>query len=109
MSETLEFLLADYTMYRLADISGKKDDADYFKKRISSYRENYNEKLGFLNTRDVDGNFVFQENEYDDDGCVESNIFQQTWFVPYDVEGLSELFGKERMLTLLERLFSKAD
>ena len=109
LSETLEFLLADYTMYKLATISGKKEDAEFFKNRSATYKDNYDEKLGFLNTRDVDGNFLYQENEYDDDGCVESNIFQQTWFVPYDVEGLSELFGKERMLTLLERLFSKAD
>ncbi len=109
LSETLEFLLADYTMYKIALISGKSDDAQFFLNRANSYKENYDEKLGFLNTRDENGNFVFQENEYDDDGCVESNIFQQTWFVPYDVEGLSELFGKERTLQLLERLFSKAD
>lgn len=110
LSETLEFLLADYTMYKIADISGRKDDAEYFLNRAKRYKENYDSKLGFLNTKDENGNFIYQENEYDDDGCVESNIFQQTWFVPYDVEGLSELFGgKERTLELLERLFSKAD
>jgi putative alpha-1,2-mannosidase len=30
-------------------------------------------------------------------------------FVPYDVEGLAKLFGKERFLSLLEELFTKAD
>ena len=40
---------------------------------------------------------------------MESNIFQQSWFVPYDVEGLSNLFGRERFVQLLERLFSRAD
>jgi putative alpha-1,2-mannosidase len=40
---------------------------------------------------------------------VESNIFQQSWFVPYDVEGLARLFGKERMIALMEELFERAD
>ncbi len=48
-------------------------------------------------------------DEYDTCGCVESNVFQQSWFVPYDINGLSELFGMERMIQLLERLFDKAD
>ncbi len=109
LSETLEFLLADYTMHRIALLSGRNEDAEFFLKRAMRYKENYDSKLGFLNTKDKDGKFIFQENEYDDDGCVESNIFQQSWFVPYDVEGLSELFGKKRTLDLLEKFFSNAE
>ena len=45
----------------------------------------------------------------DTNGCTESNLYQQSMFVPYDVEGLSKLFGKERLLELLENLFEKAD
>ena len=57
----------------------------------------------------LDENGEQGENEYDDDGCVESNIFQQSWFVPYDVIGLSKLFGEERTIELLERFFENAD
>ncbi len=109
LSDTLEFLLADYTMFRFSSDLGDKENVNYFSERIKRYKDNYNEKLGFLAPRYENGNFVHEDDEYDDDGCVESNIFQQSWFVPYDVKGLSRLFGEERTIELLERFFSKAD
>ena len=108
LSDTLEFLLADYTMSKLAEAMGKYSDAEYFIERAKRYGDNFNPQLGFMAPRHNDGSFVFEENEYDDDGCVESNIYQQSWFVPYDVRGLSRLFGEERTLVLLERFFEKA-
>ncbi|MBO5409705.1 MAG: GH92 family glycosyl hydrolase [Clostridia bacterium] len=109
LSDTLEFLLADYAAARFAKAMGKNAEHDWLMSRAMRYAENFNPELGFLAPRYADGSFVFEENEYDDDGCVESNIFQQAWFVPYDVIGLSELYGKERTLELLERFFEKAD
>lgn len=109
LSDTLEFLLSDYVMYEWAKSLGKTEDAEYFKGRFSRYKENYNPKKGFMGPRNKFGRFIREKDEYDDDGCVESNIFQQSWFVPYDVEGLFDLFGRERALSLLERFFEKAD
>jgi len=109
LSDTLEFLLADYTMYLFAKEKGDKENEEFFFNRAKKYIENYNEKLGFLAPRKKNGKFVKEENEYDDVGCVESNIFQQSWFVPYDVIGLSKLFGEERTIELLERFFENAD
>ena len=73
------------------------------------YPENYNKRLGFLISRRKNGWFCFERDIYDGIGTVESNIFQQTWFVPYDVKGLSTLFGEERTIKLLERLFAESD
>ena len=109
LSDTLEFLLADYSMYSLATAMGKKEDAEQFLKRAMRYAENFNAKTGFMGARDADGHFIPINDEYDCTGCVESNIFQQSWFVPYDVEGVCALFGKERAVALLERLFDGAD
>ena len=109
LSDTLEFLLADFTMMKFAEVLGKKEDAELFAQRISRYKENYNEELLFMAPRKENGEFVFEEGRYDDDGTVESNIFQQSWFVPYDVKGLSKLFGEERTIELLEEFFEKAD
>lgn len=109
LSETLEFLLADYAMYVLAEETGNREDAAFYRSRAESYRENYNPAIGFMNPRDETGQFVPVEDEYDERGCVESNLFQQTWFVPYDVGGLMEWMGKDRANALLERLFEKAD
>lgn len=109
LSSTLEFLLADYTMAQFAKGMGRHADAEEMLARVKKYRENYNHATGFMGPRDEEGEFLMTKDEYDELGCVESNIFQQSWFVPYDVEGLAELFGRERMLLLLEKLFEEAD
>ncbi len=109
LSDTLEFLLADFTMSRFAEVLGKTEEAEFFKNRADKYRDNYNESLQFMAPRKENGEFVFEEGRYDDDGTVESNIFQQSWFVPYDVQGLSRLFGEKRTIELLEEFFERAD
>ena len=109
LSDTLEFLMADYVMYRLAQSLGKEEDAAYFLSRVKRYKENYNPKLGFMAPRDEEGAFLVVTDEYDSLGCVESNILQQSFFAPYDVQGLSELFGRDRFIEIMERLFGQAD
>ena len=109
LSDTLEFMLADFVMYKVAESMGKTEDAAYFKARCERYFENFNPHTGFMGPRDKDGKFIAVENEYEETGCVESNIFQQSWFIPFDVEGLSRLFGRERFFQLLEKFFSNAD
>lgn len=109
LSDTLEFLLADFAMYRLAQALKKEEDAAYFFERMGKYADNYHPDLGFMAPRTFDGTFLPINDEYDETGCVESNIFQQSWFVPYDVPGLAKLFGDDRTIALLERLFENAD
>lgn len=109
LSDTLEYLLADYTLARFANAMGKAEDAEYFMSRAMRYGENFNSDLGFMAPRKKRGKFVRIKDEYDDEGCVESNIYQQSWFVPYDVVGLSKLFGEKRFIELLERFFEKAE
>ncbi len=109
LSGTLEFLLADYAMSRFAGLLKKDSDAEYFKERTKHWKDNYDKASGFLLPRNEDGSFIKITDKYSTKGCTESNIFQQSWFVPYDVEGLGDTFGKERALEMLEELFEKAD
>lgn len=109
LSSTLEYLLADYAMANLASAMGKHEHARYFSERTERYAENFNPSIGFMCPRDGNGSFLPVKDRYDTVGCTESNIYQQSMFVPYDVEGLAALFGKERFLSLLEELFEKAD
>ena len=109
LSDTLEYLLADYCLAQMAKKLGYDNDYEYFMKRANSYKNNFNPESGFMGAKNEGGSFVQVKDEYEGYGCVESNIFQQSWFVPYDVLGLCELFGKERAIALLERLFDKAD
>ena len=108
LSDTLEYLLADYTMSRFAKAMGKTEDAEYFEKRAKRYGENFKPVLRFMAPRKENGKFMFIYGRYDDNCCVESNIFQQSWFVPYDVKGLSRLMGEKRTIKLLEKFFKKA-
>ena len=109
LSDTLEYLLADFTMARFAEAMGKADDAEFFMNRATRYGENYKESLQFMAPRKENGEFVFEQDRYDDDGTLQSNIFQQSRFVPYDVVGLSRLFGEQRTVELLEEFFERAD
>jgi predicted alpha-1,2-mannosidase len=87
---------------------GKTEDAEAFENRAKTYKDNYNPLLGFMAPRKENGKFRWMWGRYDDNYCVESNIFQQSWFVPYDVKGLSRLFGEKRTIRLLETFFRKA-
>lgn len=110
LSVTLEELLSNFTLAQLAKALGKDDDAEFFAQTTRKYPVNYNPETGFMGPRYRDGRFMpLDEFEYDTDGCVESNIYQQSWFVPYDIDGLAELFGRERFVDLLEKFFEKAD
>lgn len=109
LSSTLEYLMADYALAKMAKALSKDEDYAFLSSRACRFAENYNETLGFMAPRSENGDFLPAKDEYDTVGCVESNIFQQSMFVPYDIEGLASLFGKGRMLELLERMFSGAD
>lgn len=109
LSRTLEYLLADYAIARLLRALGREQEAAYYEARVKRYGENYNRTFGYMAPRDEDGNFLPIDDRYSTVGCVESNIFQQSWFVPYDVDGVATLFGRERTIELLEELFDGAD
>lgn len=110
LSVTLEELLSNFTLSEFAKALGKHEDAEFFLETAKKYPVNYNPETGFMGPRYKDGSFMpLDEFEYDTDGCVESNIYQQSWFVPYDVNGLARVFGEERFVDLLEKFLEKAD
>ena len=109
LGTTLELLIADYALSRLARAMGKEQDADFFLARAMRYAENYNPRTGFMGPRDETGAFLPVQDEFDGMGCVEANILQQSLEIPYDVKGLAEMLGRERFISLLEEFFEKAD
>jgi putative alpha-1,2-mannosidase len=62
-----------------------------------------------MNRRNENGVFAPFESKFDQKGCVESNIFQQTWFVPHDIEALCRKMGPERFEKELDEFFETAD
>ena len=109
ISETLENVFADHCIALFAEALGDKENCELFKKRALNYKNIFDKEHGWMRMKNRNGEFWDFIDEYDERGCVESNIFQQSWFVPHDVQGLVSLMGKERFIERLERLMAESD
>jgi len=91
---TLEYAYQDWTLAQLAKALNKPDDQHYFMMRSANYKNLYNSATGYMQPKDSLGHW---KNPFDpllyDNGYVESNAAQSTWFVPHDLKGLFELMG----------------
>lgn len=111
ISHTLEYAYSDWCMARLAEWLGKEEDKTYFDKRAATYSTIYDPAYGWFRQRDDKGAFQAlpeQGRLAEGYGCVESNAYQQGWFVPHDVDGMIELMGgREKVLADLTDMFEK--
>lgn len=112
VSKTLEYAYFDWCLAQLAKVLGHEDDAQFYSERGQNYRNTFNPEVGWFYPRQEDGAYA----PWRDDartaysfGCEESNLYQQGWFVPHDVDGMVQLMGgKEKALAELTALFDKA-
>lgn len=109
LSATLENCYADWCVGELAKDLGHKEDQKMFAERAMYYKNVFDEETGYMRGRLSDGSWLPWKGklEFGGTGCIESNPFQQMWFVPHDIKGLENLLGKERFLSELEELFDE--
>lgn len=111
ISCTLEYDYTDWCMARLAGWLGKESDRAYFDKRALSYATIFDSESGWFRPRDEKGVFSSLPEKgrlQEGYGCVESNPYQQGWFVPHDIEGMVRLMGgREKALADLTDMFEK--
>jgi predicted alpha-1,2-mannosidase len=114
ISSTLEYAYSDWCMSVLAGELGRDADARRFSERAKAYKNVFDKEKGWFRPRNPDGSWEeLPENEdarikewY---GCIESNPYQQAWFVPHDIPGMVELMGgEEKTLNDLTEFFEKA-
>ena len=109
ISETLEYAYFDWCLSIFADSLGKKEDGIVYAKRALNYKNIFDPSVKWFRPRNTDGTWEKWPKEgrlKQDYGCVESNPYQQGWFVPHDIAGLCELLGgKENTLADLNELF----
>jgi len=111
ISSTLEYAYFDWCLSKLAEALGKTDDATYYGKKGAFYRNVFDSSKGWFRPRLANGEW----EPWRDDaliaegyGCIESNPYQQGWFVPHDVEGMVELMGgRDSVLHRLDDFFEK--
>ena len=86
-----------WALSQMAEILGRKDDADYYTSRAQEYRKIWNEKFKTMGEK---------SDIMHGDGLYEGTLWQYRWFVPYDVPGIISLVGgKQQFLTELEYFF----
>ena len=109
ISYTLEYAYADWCVAQLAKALGKEEDAKRFYEKGQAYRNMFDAEKGWFRPRNADGSWkAWPENALTEEwyGCIESNAYQQGWFVPHDVPGMVELMGgKEEVIANLTNLF----
>ncbi|HEY0176164.1 MAG TPA: GH92 family glycosyl hydrolase, partial [Pedobacter sp.] len=96
ISNTLEYAYTDWCIARMAAAMGNKKDAAIFSKKAQAYQQVFDPEKGWFRPKKEDGSWEawpaagrLQEGY----GTVESNPYQQGWFVPHDIPGLVSLLG----------------
>lgn len=109
VSKTLEYSFSEWCISQMATALNKKEDALVYARRSQSYRKIFDPEKGWFRPKNLDGSWQAWpqkgrlQQEY---GTIESNLYQQGWFVPHDVDGLVNLMGgKEKVLADLNSFF----
>ena len=108
ISWTLENAYFDYCAGRFAGALGQTNDAALLLQRARNYRNIYDPTVGNMRARGADGAWTpWKGATAHGQGCVESNPYQQGWFVPHDVAGLIDLMGQDYFLSYLSDFFEQ--
>lgn len=109
ISHTLEYAYTDWCVAQMANVLGKKTIRKEYARRASNYATIWNDSVGWFCGKNSDGTWgEWKGKLHHDLYCVESNPFQQGWFVPHDVYGFIRLMGKEAYLAQLNEFFDQA-
>ncbi|HEV2479109.1 MAG TPA: GH92 family glycosyl hydrolase [Puia sp.] len=111
ISNTLENAYSEWCLSRLAAALGHPEDSARYAARAESYKNIFDPAVGWFRPRRLDGSWEPWPPEgrlkqfY---GTVESNPYQQGWFVPHDIPGMVALMGgREKVIADLQNLFEK--
>jgi predicted alpha-1,2-mannosidase len=112
VSYTLEYAYSEWCVSQLAKELGKPADEAKYAARGEDFKNIFDNEHHWFRPKDKDGNWVpwpadsaMTRDWY---GCIESNLYQQGWFVPQDVPGMVQLMGgREKVIADLQNLFEK--
>lgn len=111
ISHTLEYAYTDWCISQIARGMGKAADAEAFVEKGQAYRNIFDAEKGWFRPRLADGSWEpwpAEGRTKEWYGCIESNAYQQGWFVPHDVPGMVELMGgQEKVIADLTNFFEK--
>lgn len=96
VSMTMEYAYSDWCMGKFAESLNKTDIAQEYYRRSQYYKNIWNDDVKWFRARTNDGEWTdWLGKTTHGQGCIESNPYQQGWFVPHDIDGLKALMGGE--------------
>ena len=111
-SVTLENAYEDWVIYNLLDkckMDAKYDDLkDYYRQRALNFKNVFNPKTGFAQARYEDGTWKMPADLLStfNEGFIEGNSWNYSFYVPHDVNGLIKIMGGDKkFITRLDTLF----
>jgi predicted alpha-1,2-mannosidase len=111
--QTMEYAFQDWALGQFATALGKREDAAFFLKRSSNWKNLFDPSVGWIRPRMMDGSWQegFQPvcSGFNCRGFVESNSAIYTYYVPQDMPGLIEAVGgRAKFVQKLNAQFEKA-
>ena len=105
---TLDAAYGDWCIAVVAKALGKNDIYDKYMKRSKNYANIFDKESGFMRGRYSNGEM---DKEFDPfiwgGDYTEGSAWQNSFFVPHDIDGLCELYGgKDKLLSKLDELFA---
>jgi predicted alpha-1,2-mannosidase len=111
IANTLEYAYTEWCVSQMAKSMGKTADEAKYAARGEDFKNIFDPEKGWFRPKDKDGNWLAWPDSgrlkqwY---GCIESNPYQQGWFVPQDVPGMVKLMGgNAKVIADLDNLFEK--
>lgn len=119
VSTSLEYYYADWTLAQLARALGKKTDERTFLRQSARYATLFDPATKFLRPRLADGRWLEPFNplarffdirwqKSGGHGYVEGTAWNYRFFVPHDIPGLLQRYGKTDFVRLLQVSFDSA-
>lgn len=108
VNNSLDAYYCDYCISRVAELLGKEDIREKFKKRSRNYQLLFDPSVGFIRGRNADGSRAdhFSPFAWGGDYC-EGGPWQNGFGVYHDIEGLARLYGgKDGFVAKLDELFA---
>lgn len=108
-SVTMEYSYDDWTIASLAQKMGDTDKTKEYTKRAYSYQNVFDNTIGFARPKDKNGEFKekFDLLDTHNQGFIEGNSWNYSFYVPHDVNGLmKEMGGNKRFVERLDSLFT---
>lgn len=109
VSQTLEYAYTDWCISQLANSLGDSKTAKDYAVKGQAYKNLFNKDVNWFRGKDENGNWAKWNGRLQiGDGCIESDLYQQGWFVPQDPDGLAGLLGgKDNAIADLNDMFVK--